>query len=101
MSWALELFAILAGLLTVASPCILPVLPPFLGASVATPVRHRPFWIVLGLASGFTFFGTIFALFGSFLGLSSSFLRQAALVVFFFFGFSLILPGSGKKLETG
>ncbi|HXC61380.1 MAG TPA: cytochrome c biogenesis protein DipZ [Nitrospiria bacterium] len=104
MNWALELFAILAGLLTVVSPCILPVLPPLLGASVATPVRHRPLWIVLGLASGFTFFGTTFALFGSFLGLSSSFLRQAALVVLFFFGLSLIRPrlweGMGNRISS-
>jgi cytochrome c biogenesis protein CcdA/thiol-disulfide isomerase/thioredoxin len=104
MNWALELFAILAGLLTVVSPCILPVLPPLLGASVATPVRHRPFWIVLGLASGFTFFGTIFAFFGTFLGLSSSFLRQSALVILFFFGLSLIRPrlweGMGNRISS-
>lgn len=60
MNWALELLAILGGLLTVASPCILPVLPALLGASVTSPLRHRPFWIVLGLVSGFTLFGTVF-----------------------------------------
>lgn len=100
MNWGLELLSILAGMLTVASPCILPVLPPLLGASVATPFRHRPFWIVLGLGSAFTLFGTIFAFFGSFLGLSNSFLRQAALVVLFFFSLSLIWPRLWEGIGT-
>ena len=60
---------------------------------MATPLRHRPFWIVLGLATGFTVFGTVFALFGSFLGLSNALLRQAALVFLFVFSLSLIWPG--------
>jgi cytochrome c-type biogenesis protein len=100
MNWGLELLSIFAGMLTVASPCILPVLPPLLGASVATPFRHRPFWIVLGLASAFTLFGTIFAFFGSFLGLSNSFLRQTALVVLFFFSLSLIWPRLWEGIAT-
>ncbi|MFI5304740.1 MAG: cytochrome c biogenesis protein DipZ [Nitrospiria bacterium] len=93
MNWGLEILSIFAGMLTVASPCILPVLPPLLGASVATPVRHRPFWIVLGLTGAFTVFGTIFAFFGSFLGLSNNFLRLTALVVLLFFSLALIWPG--------
>lgn len=103
MNWGLELLSILAGLLTVLSPCILPVLPPLLGASIATPLRHRPFWIVLGLSCGFTLFGATFALFGSFLGLSNSALRHVALLVLFFFGLSLIWPtvwnGIGNRIS--
>jgi cytochrome c biogenesis protein CcdA/thiol-disulfide isomerase/thioredoxin len=100
MNWGLELLAIIAGLLTVASPCILPILPPLLSASVATPLRHRPFWIVLGLAGGFTLFGTTFTLFGSFLGLSNTVLRQAALAFLFFFSLSLIWPKLWEGIGT-
>jgi cytochrome c biogenesis protein CcdA/thiol-disulfide isomerase/thioredoxin len=103
MNWGLELLSIAAGLLTVLSPCILPVLPPLLSASVATPFRHRPFWIVLGLAGAFTLFGTTFALFGSFLGISNAILRHAALGILFFFGLSLIWPrlweGMGNRIS--
>jgi len=103
MNWGLELLSILAGLLTVLSPCILPVLPPLLSASVATPLRHRPFWIVLGLAGGFTLFGTTFALFGSLLGLSDALLRHVALGILFFFSLSLIWPrlweGIGNRIS--
>ena len=34
--------AFLAGLATVASPCVLPVLPFLLGATVDRPQRSRP-----------------------------------------------------------
>jgi|SRR5579863_510940 len=95
---ALELLSILAGLLTVLSPCILPILPALLSASVTTRLRHRPFWIVAGLASGFTLFGATFTLFGSFSGLSGTLLRQAAMVILFFFGVSLIWPRLWEKM---
>ena len=37
--------ALLARLLTIASPCILPVMPILLGASVERPSRVRPLFI--------------------------------------------------------
>ena len=92
MSWTLGMFAVIAGTLTVLSPCILPILPPLLSAAVSGGSRHRPFWIVAGLAISFTLFGVTFALFGSFLGLSNAMLRSAALLILFFFSLSLLRP---------
>ena len=100
MDWTFGILAILAGSLTVLSPCILPILPPLLSASVAGRLRHRPFWIVLGLAISFTLFGVVFALFGSFLGLSNAALRNAALAVLFFFGLSLLLPRLWERIGS-
>jgi cytochrome c biogenesis protein CcdA/thiol-disulfide isomerase/thioredoxin len=100
MNWGLELLSVAAGFLTVLSPCILPILPALLGASVASPLRHRPFWIVLGLALSFTLFGTMFALFGSFLGLSNELLRRIALLILFFLGLSLIWPRLWERLGS-
>lgn len=92
MNGSLELLAVLAGVLTVLSPCILPILPALLSASVSEKNPHRPFWIVLGLGMSFALFGTVFAVFKNFLGISNGALRDAALLILLFFGLSLLMP---------
>jgi cytochrome c biogenesis protein CcdA len=42
------LFALLAGVLTIATPCSLPVLPILLGASIGRTSVARPALIALG-----------------------------------------------------
>jgi cytochrome c biogenesis protein CcdA/thiol-disulfide isomerase/thioredoxin len=92
MNWSLEILAVLAGVLTVLSPCILPILPALLSTSVSSKNTHRPFWVVLGLVFSFALFGTTFAVFKSFLGLSNGTLRDIALVILLFFAISLLVP---------
>ena len=48
------LLALLAGLVTIAAPCTLPVLPILLGASVGQNSRTRPAFIALGFVTSFT-----------------------------------------------
>lgn len=98
MSWTLGILSIVAGALTVLSPCILPILPPLLSASISGGDRHRPLWIVTGLAMSFTLFGVIFTFFGTFLGLSNTALRHAALLILFFFGLSLLWPPLWERI---
>lgn len=100
MSWTLGILAIVAGALTVLSPCILPILPPLLSASISGGDRRRPLWIVAGLAISFTLFGVIFAFFGSFLGLSNNAIRHAALLILFFLGLSLLWPSLWERIGT-
>jgi len=100
MNPTLEILAIAAGALTVLSPCILPILPALLSASASNDFRHRPFWIVLGLAISFTLFGAVFAVFGTFLGLSNAALRYAAMAILLFFGFSLLWPRLWERVGT-
>ncbi|MHB1286974.1 MAG: cytochrome c biogenesis protein DipZ [Leptospirales bacterium] len=92
MSAYLEMLAVLAGVLTVLSPCILPILPALLSTSVSSRHPHRPFWIVLGLGTSFALFGASFAVFKNVLGLSNEAFRNGALIVMFFFGISLLFP---------
>jgi len=47
------LFAFLAGILTIAAPCILPMLPIILGASVGQKNKLRPLFIVMGFVVSF------------------------------------------------
>jgi cytochrome c biogenesis protein CcdA/thiol-disulfide isomerase/thioredoxin len=100
MNIALELLAVGAGALTVLSPCILPILPALLSASASEGFRHRPFWIVLGLACTFTVFGAAFAVFGTVLGLSNAALRNIAMAILLFFGLSLLWPRLWDRIGT-
>jgi cytochrome c biogenesis protein CcdA/thiol-disulfide isomerase/thioredoxin len=100
MSLSLEILAVVAGVLTVLSPCILPILPALLSASASSGFRHRPFWIVLGLVISFTVFGAAFAVFGTFLGLSNEALRNIAMAILLFFGISLLWPRLWDRLGT-
>ncbi len=100
MSLTFELLAVAAGALTVISPCILPILPALLGVSAAKGLRHLPFWIVLGLTASFAVFGSVFAVFGTFLGASNALLRNIALTVLFFFGLSLLWPRPWRSIGT-
>ena len=45
------LFAVLAGVLTVGAPCILPMLPILLGTAVGRQSKLRPLFITLGFIS--------------------------------------------------
>jgi cytochrome c biogenesis protein CcdA/thiol-disulfide isomerase/thioredoxin len=100
MNYTLELLAIAAGALTVLSPCILPILPALLSASASNGLRHRPFWVVLGLTIAFTLFGSVFTVFGTFLGLSNIALRDVAMIILLFFGGSLLWPRLWDKIGT-
>ncbi len=56
------LLSFLAGLLTILTPCILPILPPMLAGSVGS--RIRPIAIVSGSAVTFTLMGGLFSAIG-------------------------------------
>jgi cytochrome c-type biogenesis protein len=79
-------FALLAGLLTIAAPCILPMLPILLGASIGQTSRARPIFIALGFVVTFAAFALMFTLFSDALGLSQTTLRNAAIVLLLTFG---------------
>lgn len=83
-------FALLAGLLTIAAPCILPMLPILLGASIGQTSRARPIFIALGFVVTFSAFALMFTLFSDALGLSQTVLRNAAIVLLLTFGILMI-----------
>ncbi len=92
------LFALLAGVVTIAGPCILPLLPIILGT--ATERRHpsRPLFIVLGFTLSFSAFAVIFGLFGGFLGLTPAAYRSIASAVIALFGLALMFPRLQERL---
>ena len=88
----LFLFAFLAGVVTIAGPCILPLLPVVIGTSTVTAHPARPLFIVLGFTLAFAAFALIFSFFGGFLGLSPNAFRTLAAILIGLFGLVMFFP---------
>ena len=86
------LFAFLAGILTIAAPCILPMLPIILGASVGQTDKKRPLFIVLGFILSFAAASLILSLIVTHLGLSQNTIRYGAIIILFIFAVFMIWP---------
>jgi len=84
-------FAFLAGIFTVASPCILPVLPAILAAGTQNQ-KMRPLGVVLGLVISFSFFTLALTAIVRATGLSPNILRYSAIALIAFFGLTMIFP---------
>lgn len=83
--------ALLAGLVTILSPCILPILPILVGRALQSH-RHGPLALVLGLALSFALTGSLLGLSTQFLGPLTSALRQGSIVLLFLLGISSAFP---------
>ena len=92
-------FALVAGIGTALSPCVLPVLPLVLSGA-ATGGRRRPVGIVLGLAGSFAFATLALAYVIDLFGLPDDLLRTLAIVVLLGFGAALVVPAIGARIET-
>ena len=95
----LVLFAFFAGIVTILSPCILPVLPIVLSGSLSGN-KHRPLGIVLGFIASFTFFTLFLSLLVSLTHFPANVIRSISVVILFFFGLSLLIPKLQVMMET-
>jgi cytochrome c-type biogenesis protein len=84
--------ALFAGVATVASPCILPILPILLGASVGRGDRGRPLCIVLGFVAMFSAMALLFGASTRVLGISPGAVRNGAIGALLIFGVLSIFP---------
>jgi len=85
------LFVSIAGLATVITPCVLPILPAVLSGSVGSS-RLRPLAIVLGMSITFTIMGILISALVSFAVLAD-YLRWFA--IFFIIGMGAVLFDDG------
>ncbi len=98
-SVSLELvFGYLAGLLTLINPCVLPVLPIVLGASVQAN-RHGPLALAAGMGLSFVTLGLFVATVGYSLGLTDTRLSEIGAVLMIGFGVILLVPGFAHGFE--
>ncbi len=83
--------AFLAGLLSVLSPCVLPLLPLVLGAA-ASEHRLGPAALAGGLALSFVAIGLFVATIGFAIGLDAGVFRVAAAILLVLVGLVLMVP---------
>ena len=83
--------AFLAGVLTVLSPCVMPLLPIVLGAA-ASQHRLGPLALAGGLALSFTAIGLFVATIGFAMGLDTGVFRAVSAVLLIGVGLVLLVP---------
>jgi cytochrome c biogenesis protein CcdA len=84
--------ALLAGLLTIASPCVLPVMPILLGTSVDQPSRTRPLFIVAGFIVTFASFALLLGAVSSTVHVAQQVLRNTGIALLALSGLMRIWP---------
>jgi len=87
----LLIFSFLAGIITILSPCILPVLPIVLAGSVGNG-KARPFGVVLGFVISFTVFTLSLTALVQLFNFPAEALRWAAMIMIILFGLVLLIP---------
>lgn len=91
-------FAFLAGMVTILSPCILPILPIVLSGSV-TGGKRRPIGVVFGFIASFTFFTLFLSSIVKASGISATNIRLLSVIIVAGFGLSLLIPRLQVLLE--
>lgn len=89
------ILAFAAGVLSILSPCVLPILPIVLGAA-SSEERLGPVALAAGLALSFTTIGLFVATIGYSIGLDADIFRYVAAVLVIAIGVVLMLP----RLQT-
>jgi cytochrome c-type biogenesis protein len=84
--------ALLAGVLTIASPCVLPLLPILLGSSVERSNRLRPLFIVAGFVCAFAGLGIALSLLSNLNETVHEAVRSISIVLLVLFGLARIWP---------
>jgi cytochrome c biogenesis protein CcdA len=105
--------AFLAGLLSILSPCVLPLIPIVIGAATGEH-RYGPAALAAGLALSFVTIGLFVATIGFSLGLDQDIFRAVAAVLLIAIGGALLVPrlqmqiaaaagpiGNWAQLQTG
>jgi cytochrome c biogenesis protein CcdA/thiol-disulfide isomerase/thioredoxin len=94
----LYVLAFLGGVLTILSPCILPILP-FTFARADQPFRRSGLPLLLSMAVTFAAVASLAVVGGSWLVRVNQYGRYAALVVFALLGLSLLWPAFAERLS--
>jgi cytochrome c biogenesis protein CcdA len=97
MSLGAPALAFAAGVLTVFSPCVLPILPIVLGAA-ASEHRWGPAALAASLAVSFAAIGLFAATIGYSIGLNTELFRNVAAVLMIAVGVILLVPRFQQRL---
>lgn len=89
--------AYLGGLLTIFSPCVLPVLP-FIFARSGQSFRRSGLPVLIGMAATFTVLASLAAVGGAWLVALNQYGRYAALALLLVMGMALLFPALSERL---
>ena len=91
------ILAYLGGVLTIFSPCVLPVLP-FIFARSDQSFRRSGLPILIGMAATFTLLASLAAVGGAWLIALNQYGRYAAMVLLLLMGLALVFPAFSERL---
>ncbi len=94
------LLAFLGGLLTIGAPCVLPVLPIILGASIGQRSKLRPLFIALGFSLTFSVFGLFLSYAVSRIHVNASYVHDGAAVALMLFGLLLLFQHLWERVAA-
>src|SRR6202795_2781276 len=92
--------ALLAGIVTVAAPCTLPMLPILLGASVGQTGKLRPAMIALGFVISFSAAALALSAITRIFDFDPNILRTGAAILLLGFGLLMIWPAPYEWLSV-
>jgi cytochrome c-type biogenesis protein len=92
--------ALLAGVVTVATPCTLPMLPILLGASAGQNSNARPALIALGFVMSFSAVALLLSAITNLFDIDPSDLRSGATILLVGFGLLMIWPAPFQQLSA-
>jgi cytochrome c biogenesis protein CcdA len=92
------ILALLAGIVTIAAPCTLPMLPILLGASVGQTSKARPALIALGFVLSFAAVALLIGWITRAFDFDPNVLRTGAVVLLLSFGLLMIWPAPFEQL---
>src|SRR5580765_8142422 len=95
----LLLLVYLGGVLTVVSPCILPVLP-FVFARADKPFVRSGLPLLVGMAATFAVVATLAAVGGGWAVHANQYGRVGAIVLLAIFGVALLFPALGDRVMS-
>jgi cytochrome c-type biogenesis protein len=93
------IFALLAGILTIAAPCTLPVLPILLGASIGRAGYLRPAMIALGFVISFSATALLLGAITRLFDFDPNVLRSTAAILLLAFGLLMLWPAPFEWLS--
>ncbi|HCJ99897.1 MAG TPA: cytochrome C biogenesis protein [Serratia grimesii] len=91
------ILAYLGGMLTIASPCILPVLP-FIFSRADRPFLRSGLPMLVGMALTFALFATLAAVGGGWVVAANQYGRWLALILMAVFGITLLFPAVAERV---
>lgn len=91
--------AFISGLLTVFSPCVLPILPIILASGIGGS-KMRMSGTITGLVLSFTIASLLLATIVKVFGIPSDIIRNIAVLLLIIFGIPLVFPEFGQKVQV-